>query len=342
MVDLVVTDEQQQIADSVADFLKSELPLERLAVKSGRANSDADHAKWRDMGELGWFGLGLPEEAGGIGYSQVEEALLFRELGRSLVTPSAIAASLGARVAAASGNHELAASIISGEVRPALTVAVGPVEIGERVTGKFQIFDGEDAPLALFVSPEGAALVERRAMNDLQPTRSADDALSLEIGDLNGTATVAHVGPEAGIHRNALLLTAAMLAGMCEQTRDMASGYAKVREQFGSPIGKFQAVKHKCADMAIRADAVNAQVAFASITVRDDRPDAEFQAIAAKLLATQYALLNAKENIQVHGAIGFTTELPAHLFLKRAHLLDHFGGSVRRQQMALLDQPAPQ
>lgn len=342
MVDLVVTDEQQQIADSVADFLRSELPLDRLTPKGRQASSDADHARWRDMGDLGWFGLGLSEEEGGIGYSEVEEALLFRELGRSLVTPSAIAASLGARVAAASGHKELAASIISGEVRPALTIAVGPVEIGERVTGRFQVFDGEDAPLALFVGPDGAALVERRAMNDLQPSRSADDALSLEIGDLNGTATVAHVGPEAGIHRNGLMLAAAMLAGMCEQTRDMAAGYAKVREQFGAPIGKYQAVKHKCADMAIRADAVNSLVAFASITVRDKRPDADFQATAAKLLATQYALLNAKENIQVHGAIGFTTELPAHLFLKRAHLLDHFAGAVRRQQIALLDQPAPQ
>jgi alkylation response protein AidB-like acyl-CoA dehydrogenase len=122
----------------------------------------------------------------------------------------------------------------------------------------------------------------------------------------------------------------------------MASGYAKIRETFGAPIGKYQAIKHKCADMAIRADAVNAIVAFASITVRDERHDADFQTRAAKLLATQYALLNAKENIQVHGAIGFTTDLPAHLLLKRAHVLDQFAGAVRRQQIDLLAQPAAQ
>jgi alkylation response protein AidB-like acyl-CoA dehydrogenase len=153
---------------------------------------------------------------------------------------------------------------------------------------------------------------------------------------------VAHVGAGAHIYRNAVMLSASMLAGMCEETRDMASAYAKMREQFGQPIGKFQAVKHKCADMAIRSDAVNALVSFASVTVRDGRDDADFQVAAAKLLASQYALLNAKENIQVHGAIGFTTDLPAHLFLKRAHVLDHFCGAVRRQQRNLLAQTAAQ
>ncbi|MDB5430066.1 MAG: uncharacterized protein JWP35_1182 [Caulobacter sp.] len=339
MVDLVATDEQQQIANSVAEYLRAELPLDRL-TKKGKANSDTDHAKWKAMAELGWFGLGLPEEQGGIGYSEVEEAFLYREMGRLLVTPSAIAASLGARVAAGAGNGELAAAIISGEVRPAITIATSVGEVGPRVSGRYQLFDGAEADLALFLSADGAALVERRALNDLKVSRSGDDALSLELADLNGAPTVAYVGADAGIRRNGLLLAAAMLAGMCEATRDMASAYAKIREQFGQPIGKFQAVKHKCADMAIRADAVNALVAFASITVRDRRADADFQVAAAKLLGAQYALLNAKENIQVHGAIGFTTDLPAHLFLKRAHVLDHFGGAVRRQQMDLLAQPA--
>lgn len=340
MVDLVATEEQQQIADSVAAYLKDKLPLERLSAK-GKASSAQDHAHWKEMAELGWFGLGLPEDKGGIGYTPVEEAFLFRELGRNLVTPSAIAASLGARVAAEAGNYELALAIVSGEQRPALTIATSEGKVNGAVSGRFQILDGEAAPLALFLSEDGAALVERRALNDIKPTRTGDDALSLEIVELADAPVVASVGAEARIRRNGLLLAAAMLGGICEATRDMASGYAKIREQFGQPIGKFQAVKHKCADMAIRADAVNNLVNFAAITVRDNRADADFQVAAAKLLGAQYALLSAKENIQVHGAIGFTTELPAHLFLKRAHVLDFFGGQTRRQQLDLLAQPAP-
>lgn len=339
MVDLIATDEQQQIADSVGAYLKTELPLERL-TKAGKASSAGDHAAWKSMAELGWFGLGLPEENGGVGYSEVEEVLLFRELGRYLVTPSAIAATVGARLAAEAGKTDLAGAIISGELRPAITIATGPHEVGATVSGRFQILDGEDAPVALFISQDGAALVERRALNDVRPTRSGDDALSLEIAEIKDAPALASLGASADIRRNGLLLAAAMLGGMCEATRDMATAYAKIREQFGQPIGRFQAVKHKCADMAIRADAANALVGFASITVRDRRSDANYQVAAAKLLASQYALLNAKENIQVHGAIGFTTELPAHLFLKRAHVLDHFGGAMRRQQLDLLAQPA--
>ena len=339
MVDLIVTDEQQQVVDSVVGFLDSKLPLSRLTV-NGKANAKVDHDSWKDMADLGWFGLAIPEEAGGIGYSQIEEALLFRAMGRALVTPSAIAANLGARVAAEAGNAGLAKEIMSGDVRPAISIALGPIEAGERVSGRCQIFDGEDAPVTLFVTKTGAALVERRAINNVQPGTSADDALSLEIAELNGVPAIAHVGAGAQIHRNGLLLSAAMLGGICEETRDQATAYAKMREQFGQPIGKFQAIKHKCADMAIRSEAANSLIGFASITVREGREDADFQAMSAKLLATQYALLNAKENIQVHGAIGFTTELPAHLFLKRAHVLDHFCGAVRRQQIDLLQQPA--
>jgi alkylation response protein AidB-like acyl-CoA dehydrogenase len=141
-------------------------------------------------------------------------------------------------------------------------------------------------------------------------------------------------GPD--IHGHALVLAAASLAGICGVVQNMAVEYAKIREQFGQPIGTFQAIKHRCADMAVRTEAASAQASFAAIALRDGRADSTFQAIAAKLIAGTYAIASAQENIQIHGAIGTTAELPAHLFLKRAHLLDLCFGAGREQKRHLM------
>jgi len=331
MVDLIATDEQQQITASVADFLSAEMPLARLT--SRRDDPDADYRLFPRMAALGWFGLGLPEADGGLGLSAIEEASLFRELGRVLAPPAVLATCLAAELAAREGQADLAAQFIAGQAIAALTLPAGPRRL---------VLEGRAATHLLFLSEDQCSLVETGAAGPLTPGRSADDALALDT--LEGVPTGSGVSGDAAarIWSRAKLLSAAMLAGVCEAARDAASEYAKVRKQFDQPIGVFQAVKHKCSDMAIRAEAVNAQLAFASICLRDARPDTAFQVNAAKLLAGQYALLSAKEAIQVHGAIGFTTELPLHLLLKRAHVLDQCLGGTRGAQVALLDEPAPQ
>jgi alkylation response protein AidB-like acyl-CoA dehydrogenase len=144
---------------------------------------------------------------------------------------------------------------------------------------------------------------------------------------------------QGALHRQAQLLVAAQLLGMAEASRDMAVDYAQVRMQFGQPIGAFQAVKHRCANMAIGAEALRAQLVLAAIAERDGWPDAAFQVDACRLLAARCALANAGANIQMHGGIGFTAECDAHLFLLRAHLLEHLGGPVRtlRERLAGID-----
>jgi alkylation response protein AidB-like acyl-CoA dehydrogenase len=122
----------------------------------------------------------------------------------------------------------------------------------------------------------------------------------------------------------------------------MAVEYAKLREQFNKPIGSFQAVKHICADMAIRAEAALCQTTIAALVVAEGKPGADFQVTSAKIVATRAALENAAQNIQVHGAIGFTSEADAHLFLKRAHVMDQYAGDLRRQRERLIDLPFPE
>src|SRR6185312_11927444 len=117
---------------------------------------------------------------------------------------------------------------------------------------------------------------------------------------------------------------------------DMSVGYAKTREQFGSPIGAFQAVKHRCADMAVAAALADAQVTFAALSVGDFAPDAEMQVAAARVVAERAALNNIREAIQIHAGIGVTWECDAHLYLKRVHALRELFGGDAAQRASLL------
>ncbi len=143
------------------------------------------------------------------------------------------------------------------------------------------------------------------------------------------------------IHSRALMLLGAYAVGLGEGARDMAVDYAKIREQFGKPIGAFQAIKHICADMAMRSEAALCQASFASLVMADGLPDTDFHAVASKIVATEVAMKNAAANIQVHGAFGFTSEANAHHYLKRAHVADLLWGSLREQRERILTFPTP-
>jgi alkylation response protein AidB-like acyl-CoA dehydrogenase len=126
------------------------------------------------------------------------------------------------------------------------------------------------------------------------------------------------------------LLACAYLVGIAEATLAMAVEYAKTRRQFDQPIGAFQAVKHACADMAVRAEAARAQTFYAALALQAGEPRCGDEVAAARLIARRAAIENAKANIQVHGAMGFTQESTAHLYLKRANLMATLNGSLAR------------
>jgi alkylation response protein AidB-like acyl-CoA dehydrogenase len=140
----------------------------------------------------------------------------------------------------------------------------------------------------------------------------------------------------AALLRRATVLSCAEAVGGIQRTVDMSVEYVKVRRQFDKPIGSFQAVKHRCADMAVRAEVARSATTYAIVSVRDGAADQDFQVAVAKILCGGAYLQNSADNVQNHGGMGFTWECDAHLFVKRARSFEVAFGS----RLARLDQLA--
>ena len=323
---------QQQLLDASRAALRDLLPLDRLRQPEGAAT---EVARWRELAALGWLGLALPEEVGGAGGGLVEDTLLHLEFGRFLVSPGVMAAGLGARLALAGGDAALARRIIAGECR--IGLARGAIDRHGAAQGEMLLAAAAQAPLVLCWNDAGAALIETAQLAPLPPPMPLDTTVPLARGGATGAAVLHHVtADQAPIAALAGVLVAAQLAGMAEEASALAVQHATVREQFGRPIGAFQAVAHHCANMAMRARAARAQVLAAATAMQAARPDAAAQGAAAALLAGEAATGNAALAIRVHGAMGFTAEAPLHHLLKRAHLLLAFAASRATHRAALL------
>jgi alkylation response protein AidB-like acyl-CoA dehydrogenase len=189
-------------------------------------------------------------------------------------------------------------------------------------------------------------LRERTEFTAITAVDSLDEAVLLERAVASNSAPYAWVSAERSpLPRRAALLICAQLVGVAEAAKDNAVAYAKTREQFGQPIGAFQALKHECAEMAVQCEAAYAQTFFAGLAQNSGLGDCAFECAVASLLTTEAALSNARANIQIHGGIGFTSECDAHRYLKRAHLLSQLGGAAGRHWRLLLapnrDDPHP-
>ena len=306
IADLLPTEEQQQIEDSVAGTLTRLLPLERLREESAAAGA-SETAHWAAFVEAGLFGLGLDAESGGVGYSLPEEVIVARLLGRAIASPIVLATMTAAHIAAEAGDVALAKNIIAGEKRAAFA---NPSSAGDDV----QLLDAGNSDLLVGWRGGRLILCAGDDVADRRPVRCMDEAIDLKRARLPNTQIAASAA-DGRLEGRTSLLIAAYLVGLSERSRDMAVEYAQIRQQFGQPIGAFQAVKHACADMAVRSEAAQAQTYLAAI-----QPDS-IQIAAARVLAAQAALTNSRVNIQVHGGIGFTFEADAHRLLKRAHVM---------------------
>jgi alkylation response protein AidB-like acyl-CoA dehydrogenase len=314
IADLLPTEDQSMIQESVAGFLADRLPPERLRDPSA-VGAAAERACWAGLAEIGLFGLGLPEAAGGVGYGLPEEVIAARELGRALTSPSVLATMLAVHLAA--DEPRIVAAFVAGQTRAAFANVVD----GEDV----QLLDAEDAERLLAWGPAGARLAPASAAAGRTLRPAMDETVTLERARLGAS------GPsDEALAGRCDLLACAYLTGVAEATLAMAVDYAKTRRQFDQPIGAFQAVKHACADMALRAEAARAQTFYAALALEAGEPRWGDEIAAARLIARRAAIENAKANIQVHGAMGFTQESTAHLYLKRAHLMATLGGSLAR------------
>lgn len=356
-MDLLPTDEQAEIASTVRSALEAAFPLtdrDRFDVigaqetqlageGSGGRGPLIDDARWAGFGELGWFSLGLPEADGGVGYGLAEEVLLAEELGRQVAPGPFVAQIVAARLAAAD-QLDAAADLTAGTVRaawgePAVSTE-GHSVVGDRTTGDLLVQHAEGAAWIVLISGDNAVLVSSEDVETIADLAPLDPSTPLRRVRANAVIPGAS-DPSGATARWATTLVSAQMAGLAEATCTMSVDYAKERQQFGQPIGSFQAVKHRCADMAARAEAAITQTRWAALTADAGGADAAFEVEAARVMATRAAIANAEVNVQNHGGIGFTWEHPAHRYVTRARLLELTGGSLADHQAALLTEPSP-
>lgn len=340
-MDLLPTDEQDEIIATVRTQLEREFDLHALASSDGAAQV-IDDATWQRCAELGWFGLGLSEALGGVGYTLAEEALLFAELGSHATPGPFLATVLSARLAALAGAEELRDGILAGTSRVALAEPHGDhtATAGATVSGTFRVTDHGGADLVLVLAGDSASIVSAADLV-AEPMASIDLLVPTAIGTVSGVPALAHLDDGSALRLRATVFVAAELAGIATATAEQSTQYGKDREQFGQPVGAFQAYKHRCADMAVRAEAATSLVRYAALAVRDGLPDAGFHAAAARSVAARNAVDNSQINVQNHGGIGFTWEHTAHRYVTRAQVRSRTVGTLRDSLDDLLAQPTP-
>ncbi|MFE7039197.1 acyl-CoA dehydrogenase family protein [Streptomyces atratus] len=295
-MDFQLSDDQRALRAGVRELLAGRFGRDRMraALDGG---TGIDRALWRELGEAGFFALRLPETKGGVGLGLPESVLLFEEAGRSLLPGPLIAT-------------HLAAGAVKGAAEGETVVAV--LDAGEPV-GHLGDADG-----LLVLGPGEARVMTGGALRDVvreatRPLRSLDPFTPLwRVTGPVGPGELLSGG--ARLRDEGALLAAAEQLGSAARTTEMAVQHAGEREQFGSPIGSFQAVKHLCAGMLVRAELARSAVYAAAVTA--DRAEIA----GAKLLADDAAVRNARDCLQVHGGMGFTWEADVHLHLKRAWL----------------------
>ena len=334
MYRLLLTDEQQQIAEAVAGFLAKELPVDRF--RPGAKDTVTEASLWQDMVGLGWFGLGVSEDQGGVGYGLMEDMILSREWGRNLVSPSVMASSLAVHLALAAGQHGIAEAIMAGESRVAPGSLIPPLSVNRNSPQPAYLYDSKDCDKVLLWTGDGLSLLESSDVVNSEESLCVDDTLHLRDVDIGLGNSIAD-SDDPALNARATLMLSGQMAGISEAATDLAVEYAKIREQFGRPIGSFQAVKHKCSDMAVRSHALWCQALFAAGAVANGGRGAPLQVAAAKLIAATTAHKNAHACIQIHGGIGYQAECDAHVFMKRSNAYDMMDGSSGQLVERVLD-----
>src|SRR5262245_32795778 len=329
-MDLTLGPEQEAVRGAVRGVLADRQPPARVrAVMT--SEPPLDETLWREAAELGWFGLALPEASGGAGYDLPEAMLLFQELGRSLAPGPWLGTVLAARVlAAAKAESGMLSKVLTGRARVAVVDDPdGRVAGAARLEGVARaVIDAGCVDLLLILGAEQTLLVEAEASGiEIASGASMDPTRRIGTVTFAGATATRLPGDARRWRLEGTTLAAAEALGVAERTVEMSVEYAKVRQQFGKPIGVFQAIKHRCADMAVRTEVARSVVTYAAVALAEGEAGAARHVDIAKTLAGSAALVNATDNIQNHGGMGYTWESDAHLYLKRARLLEHCFGT---------------
>ncbi len=314
--------EQREMRRTVADFLDKHSRLRDVVF----TEPGYDPELWRRAcAELGVSALLVPERCGGMGLDFADAAVVLAEFGRRLVPSPLLTTLVATAVLDACGTpeaDELLARIADGTT---VSFAAGPY-----------VIHGADVDVLLFTTPDGlfavdGADVTRRRDTALDHTR----ALATVTFDSPNATLITRDSPEESLNNLALVALAVESAAAAKTCLDFTVEYLKVRHQFGKPLGSFQALKHRCADLAVT---VEGALATAWYAVEADPEELPLVAPLAKAVCADTLMAVAAESVQLHGGIGFTFEHDAHLYLKRgkANQLLFGSGPELRERVAKL------
>jgi len=365
-VNFELTDEQRGLVDSTRSLLASESSVSRArALVDGEAGFDAE--LWRLGTELGWASLAIAEADGGLGQHSIDLALVAIELGHGLAStpfiPTVVAADALSRTEGEQ-NSKLLRSISEGAL--IATWAFAEFGLPWAATGmntraqrrgdgyllsgsKASVQDADAAQLLIvdallddvptrFLVPADAAGIRIDRQHTLDVTRSYCDVMLdgvfVDANALCASSAAALDSLTRTIQLNTVLVCAE-LVGIGQRLLAMTVEYVKDRVQFGRPVGSFQAVKHKCADMRMWVQASTAATYYAAMALDSDRPDVEHAVSVAKAYVSDAINRVAGQALQLHGGVGFTWEHDLHLYLRRARVNALLSGDARHHRERL-------
>jgi alkylation response protein AidB-like acyl-CoA dehydrogenase len=325
-----LTDDQRSIQRTARDFLASAYPaaeVRRLAYESERGFTDEG---WAAMCELGWPALLVPEEHGGLGLGVVELAVVQEELGAALAPSPFLSTMAAAAVIADAGSDEQRArwlpALAAGEARGAVATVlddVGWTAVPD-ADGADVIVVRENDVWALATDTSAEAVAPLDATRRLWRVRAGGELESLP-------------GEGARAYDVVAVALAAESVGVARRAMDMAVQYAKEREQFGRPIGAYQAVSHACAQMLLEVEGARSTTLYAAWALDHEPESAPLAASMAKAYASDAGWRVPASALQVHGGIGFTWEHDLHLWLKRGKANAHLWGDARTHRARVAD-----
>jgi alkylation response protein AidB-like acyl-CoA dehydrogenase len=314
------TDDQQAIKRTAHDLLADRFKLERVRELAEAGSYDDD--AWSELCELGWPGIFVAEQHGGQGLGVVELAILMEELGYALAPlPFLSNAAAGLALQHAGSEEQRSrwlAGIATGEVRG--TVAYGDGAL---------VPDADTADVIVVLNGEGGTLLERSqaevdVLDTIDPTR--------RFGRVRADRGEALAGDARAARDRIAAALAAELVGVAQRALEMAVDYARERKQFDRPIGAYQAVSHRCAQMLLETEGARSAAYYAGWTADSEPATLPLAAAMAKAYASDAGWRVTASALQVFGGIGFTWEHDLHFFLKRAKVDGHLYGSAREHR----------
>ncbi len=314
-MDFDLTDDQKEIKRVAKELLAARSSFAK--VREAAEAAEYDGALWQELRELGWPGIAVAEEYGGQGLGAVELAVLLEELGYACAATPYLSTAVAAAVIQSAGTPEQQARWLPELASGESTGAIGTADL---------MADGVGAAVAVVIDGADAYLIESPQAEAL-----------ITIDSTRRYATVTGDGEPLGAHAAARIhaAIAAEVVGISQRALDMTLEYVKDRKQFGVPVGSFQAVSHRCAQMLLHTESARSTAYYAAWAADAD-PDrlAEGSALAAAAAADGGREVTASA-IQAHGGIGFTWEADVHWLYKRAQLDTAMLGGARRHREAL-------